>query len=108
MMVELWLEPLQDIIPGPSIRDPVNSEERHSCVTEFPSTVFDNWGLKSTANQHNANKQQQRSNCSRYGLQAQKKLDLRRWVLLLEQMMFLRKRRLVWGWEILYEHNVDR
>lgn len=56
MMVELWSEPLWDIIPGPSIRNAVNSEERHRHMAEFPNTVLDSWGLKSTANQYNANK----------------------------------------------------
>jgi len=56
IMAELWSEPPQDIIPGLSSRNPVNTEEGHSCMAEFSSTVFSSRGLKSTAIQQNLNK----------------------------------------------------
>lgn len=56
MMADLWLVPLWNSIPGPPSRIPVNAEEGHGCLTEFPSTVLSNWDLKSTEIQQNEDK----------------------------------------------------
>lgn len=106
-MAELRSEPLQDIIPGPSSRNPVSAEEGHSHMTEFPNTLAaETWHLLQFS--------RMQINNSRGVAAAMMGYRLKRNRVWGDEFSLIRaddvpqKSQLVWGWETLYEHKADR